>query len=172
MGQLIGILYEDVKHQTDTTDHSESSYRSTIRAICAWIDGMMTSLQYTLTSHKLIRDPTKVSDKELQQLLDHLGVPPSEGKRAKKRSFDDTVKCAFKCFAEACHVEFNLGIHSKEWESFRDCTQIRHRVTHPRSPVDLKITREDMVKVAESATWLQNMVAAARDPFATKYGSI
>ena len=166
--ELNEILFGDVRWHLDHNDHSQRSYRSTIRAIGAWTDGLVAGLMGTLTAVKIVRNAATVSDDELAQLLDHRRIPAFAGKKRRRFTLEELTKVALKAFSEACGVKFDLSAHSVKWQQFATSIKIRHRVTHPKTPTDLHIEPEDMKQAAEAATWLQEVIAEIADNRKTK----
>jgi len=73
-------------------------------------------------------------------------------------TFKSNIQFAFNILARVYGSGFKLDLGGQEWEIFREAIEIRHKITHPKDPLHLKVPKEEFDKVIRSYDWfLSNM---------------
>lgn len=72
-----------------------------------------------------------------------------------KISVKDNIKRTFKEFAALFGIRYIIA-DDKEWTECLDTIDIRHRITHPKTSTDLKVSEEDYYKASIALEWFSN----------------
>jgi hypothetical protein len=63
---------------------------------------------------------------------------------------------AFSLFPRAFGVDFSLDTKDHRYNSFQQALQIRHAITHPKSPRDLELSSEAILHIRDAGKWFSS----------------
>lgn len=143
------------KELVDNERESEDLRRISIRTFFSIIEAMCYRLKVSALSRAEIKG-MRLKKQEIAIIneesffLDEKGVP-----RIKKiyPKVTSNLRFAFKIFARVFVAEFKLDLGGDEWEEFQKAVDIRNRVTHPKNPSDMNVTKTDFKKVIRAFDW-------------------
>jgi hypothetical protein len=70
----------------------------------------------------------------------------------------ENLRFTIDLFNKRFDAEIDLGVGSAMWEKFLDTLKIRHRITHPKSLNDYKITDDEFALCREVTGWFNDIV--------------
>ena len=157
--EFMTILLGDVRTAEKELRQDSSPYRrrTYVRTTFASVDGFIFTLKrIALTnSHLFTAD-------EIAKLREVRPAQSSSGSSTGRPWFlptADNLKFAFESFMRF-HGSTARIEPDDDWVAFTKAVQIRHRVTHPKSPEDLDLSDADIDIVRGAAHWLAANVMA------------
>lgn len=130
-------------------------YQSFVRTTFSYIEAIIFALKqltlaesFDFTSRELIYLQEKKYEGPNRQSLKEKTVRMSI---ADNVSF--TLKIAFKVFS---NKKYNVS--GSEWNNFVHSVKIRNRITHPRSPKDFSISKNELECIVRAFNWLSQAV--------------
>ena len=176
---VIGILGGDAKRAEDEWRRDPTSQfhrRTYVRAGFAYIEGHVYRLKQlilSLDNHKLGLQsqrggaPSPNAPAVLTVLTggDRLILEEQsfdvddKGNSYAKQAFvrlDKNIKFAFRTFAKATDIPFKLDLETAGWRAFQKATEVRNRITHPKSISDLSISDTEIDTVHNGFVWYLN----------------
>jgi len=134
------------------TEKDATHARRLIRALFALVEGVTHALKvvslelYPVQGHPLPEGVREIVSEKGYGLGD-------EGKIVRPRlklTWDRKVKFAFQFFADTYAATNPLETKSDWWRALKRCEGVRHRLTHPRSAEDLKLSADAIVDAVEA----------------------
>ena len=74
----------------------------------------------------------------------------------KLRSRLPNLQFAFHMYAKAMSLAYSLPKHENGWDKFKTSIMIRDRLTHPKVPLDLEVSKDNVVTVLTGFKWIQD----------------
>ena len=145
----------------ENADESQYAKRALVRAFFAQVEGLSYQLrQVTIAS---LRDTGQLSPAEVQLLRE---VRESIDDRGNVRevtsylSFPDSVLFSMKIYVKNHGAKFDIDKNHPGWSAFKQATQTRHRVTHPKNAASLEIADSDVRNLETASSWWQEQLLA------------
>lgn len=168
------VLWEDVIFAKESAANSpgEASLRSLIRAYFAFLEGDLFAFKQIILSMEkhLVRfslpDPAETrmvifSDEE-KAMLKEYSYDLASGGKARKTSYHprlaDNIKFALRMFHKGVRIESDIDYNSDGWNCLLSSQKIRNRITHPKSTLDLEVSREDLQTAETGIEWYEETV--------------
>ena len=86
-------------------------------------------------------------------------------KKPMKTGLEKSIKVTINAFDTFILKGKSHNIFSSdEWEKFKNAIKIRDRITHPKSPKDLKVSVKELELVRDCYYWFFNLTAIKRIP--------
>lgn len=141
------------------SNNSAFAHRTLVRTHFALIEGLSYQLrQVTIASLEgtevLTRGEIALLRAECYS-LDKKGHPKT---RDEFQSFLPNLLFSIRCYLKnhAASYEPDIGHHG--WEAMRMATEIRNRITHPKSPACLTLSNDDLRYFTEAAAWWKETI--------------
>lgn len=64
-------------------------------------------------------------------------------------------RLSFQLSARAMDSKFELNVGGQEWRDFLQCIEIRHRITHPKFPSCMDVSKDDVEMAQRVSSWCQ-----------------
>jgi hypothetical protein len=79
--------------------------------------------------------------------------------KGERRFLSFTANCRFAVgmLAKAMQSRFVLNVGGKEWCWFNETIEIRNRITHPKTMTDTLIPYDEVMKLLDVVSWLDNL---------------
>jgi hypothetical protein len=68
------------------------------------------------------------------------------------------VKFTFKTINRLFNGKINSGVGTVSWDNLIKAKNIRNRITHPKSEIDMIISDDEIVICEEVCSWFNNLV--------------
>jgi hypothetical protein len=116
------------------------------------------SIVHTIVNHyEKARQGANFSSSEILLMLDQSVSLDDNGEiklRKAKLRLETNLQFAFRMYAKAFQVEYSLP-KDAGWQAFKAATRIRDRLTHPKIPVDIDVSDNDLSTVFNAVLWLK-----------------
>ena len=155
-------LMADLNHAADSAQKDDSQYarRVYVRSAFALIEGVSYAFrQVTLASLKetgvlSIAETALLSESRFD--LNRKGKPKETEQFLR---FPESLVFSLESYAKSHGATFEVDKSCRGWQFMQAATQVRNRVTHPKSPESLEVTDDDKRAVVEAVAWWQELVA-------------
>lgn len=160
MQELFEALVDDVIYISDLliSNNNQTNRRLYVRSVFALLEGEISERKKIALARHTNASPI-FSDDEISLLMEHDTFLDNAG-RAKVRSMhlplSANLQFSLHVIAKAYSIEFNID-KSHGWESVLKAIKIRHRITHPKSNADIRISDEDMKIVDDALDWYKEI---------------
>jgi hypothetical protein len=131
--------------------------RALVHSLFSFIEGLLFHIGYILREADACgrirlseRDKTNI-DRNVPPTFEYYG---NYHKKRKHSGFADYFKFVFKTFYKYFCPINELCFQGKDWPNFLDVIEIRNRITHPKTPLDLNINDAEQEKIDQSINWL------------------
>jgi hypothetical protein len=119
--------------------YNEFEVRSYVRAAFACIEGMTFCMIEWAAAERV--DGMRA---------DQLHSVTEEGAPERREDLESNVKSMFAQLDQVKRIEPQIGTGRAWWTSFRKAIQLRRRMTRPRLPADLALTREELLTIVDA----------------------
>jgi len=72
------------------------------------------------------------------------------------------------CSAQSLKIESNINFNCEGWNKLKEAQKIRNRITHPKSPEDLQVSKQDLTYVEAGLQWYQTTFETLLDRYEVK----
>jgi len=138
----------------ENVENSQYAKRALVRAFFAQVEGLSYQLrQVTIAS---LRDTGLLSTAEVQLLREVRELIDDKGNVREVTSylpFPDSVLFTMKMYVKNHGATFDIDKSHSGWSAFKQATQTRHRVTHPKSAASLEVVDSDIRCLEEASSW-------------------
>lgn len=160
---LLRPLFDDMVECEELLDRSDTQFvrRALVRAAFAFNEGFVYWLKEQVAQwvqNKGWRE-NKFEFARLLLLSDETYRPNRQGKIESEPNRIPFVNyCAFviRTAAECWEFDAEPLFSDNGWKEMHASLKVRHRITHPKKPEDLKITNSEMLSMSEGHRWLFN----------------
>ena len=138
---------------------------SQIETMCFWLKKYVLFLSPILHKKIIPKDETWLKEEK---------VEIKRGKIESKKFFPETkenLKFAFKIYGWMFGFEFDIE-KCEGWETYKKAVEIRHRITHPKSISDLKVSLKDYDIVGSTYQWFSDCYKELRTKAKQKMNEI
>ena len=150
------VLVEDCSTAGKLWHQHNDGYtkRSYVRAFFAFVEGNTYRMkQLCIYAHN--NGKYHLSDKDLEKAMEIKMDIHGNEKIIKIKTLDN-VKLSFSLFSKVFGIENTLDTSGTQWNNFRKALDIRHRLTHPKSPSDFNLCHDDMLLIEKSAKFYRD----------------
>ena len=143
------------KELIKTDRKSEDIRRIVIRTIFSLIEGICYRLKVSALYHAKVIG-VKLKKQEIAMINEESYYLASNGVAKVRNAYlktTDNFRFAFKIFARVFGSDFELDVKGDKWEEFKKAVKIRNRITHPKNPSDMVISKEDFYKIERAHDW-------------------
>jgi hypothetical protein len=173
--EMSDIFFADlskVRKKTEEEPDDECWRRLIVRTAMSQIETMCFQLKkYVLFLSPFLHK--KINPKD-EILLKEEKVEIKGEKIKSKKVFLETkenLKFAFKLYGWLSDFEFDIK-KSEGWETYKKAIEIRHRITHPKSISDLKVSLKDYDIVVSTYGWFSDCFKELRMKGKQKFDEI
>lgn len=158
---FLKILIQDIGAALSRNEvaNNQASRRDTIRTAFAVIEGLVWIFREEIT--ETAEQTYGLDDDEKSILQERQLLVSEQGKisaQARYLPLTTTIRLLARIASRINGVEhFDFG--GADWDNFRKAISIRHRVTHPKSAIDLHVSNADVEQVTSALFWLLDMHA-------------
>lgn len=174
--QMMRMFSEEFKFSCATLSKDDTEYgrRMFVRAYFSAFEAALNGMAYLLTesdaASKGIFTPEEiVLLREESCNLDDKGEMRI---RPKQMSPCAKVRFLFRCAAKLMRTDFKLNVsEGNGWEGFKTAVKLRNRITHPHSPEDFAVSKEDIRMVLQAHLWFKGEFQRLSAPPPTSSGA-
>jgi hypothetical protein len=155
--KLFELLFEDAFYFKEQLEKQDNQFmrRAYVRSVFAAIEGNTFNMKQTalLVGRRAGAD---FSEEDIALLKEESYDLNDKGEAYSQTKFiqlPKNVRFAFKTYAHAFQVNFELKVDDKGWMNFKEALDLRHRLTHPKSVTDINVTDADLTKVKVAEEW-------------------
>jgi len=161
---FLSTLWEDVNTALDSVRDNDTQYnrRALLRVFFSAVEGETHHLKQ-LILERVDANPALHSTSELAILREEAYQLDRRGRVVVKPKFlptSDNLRFALKLFVRETLPDFDLAADQLGWEAFTSSLRVRHRVTHPKSNLDLQITDHELHQAKRAYVWFERTVMA------------
>lgn len=137
------------------------SRRAAFRTVFAAIEG----ITYLLKDQVLVLFPYRrkyYTDAEVALLREETYQLDMNGKAVIRPRFlpmEENFKFALEMYIRGTPVPLEMNLNSDGWAAFKASLKIRHRVTHPRIPEDMKVSESDLSQLELAYRWVHATIS-------------
>ncbi|MPS74241.1 MAG: hypothetical protein E2590_13995 [Chryseobacterium sp.] len=158
---LLDDAFESEKMLSENRS-SQFFRRVYIRSIFAYIEGSIWVLKQVCLKAKSVDGvQRKISISEFTILTEETYDLKGNGDiktGSKTINLLDNIKFTFKTINRLFNEEINLGIGTVSWDNLIKAKNIRNRITHPKSEIDMIISDKEIVICEEVCSWFNVLV--------------
>ena len=156
---LLPAIESDLGLALETANEAPTPYnlRTAVRAVFAYIDGLIF-ITKNLVLAGLSHSDQSFSNAELALLREETYSLNSKGEsyaQAKFLRLEDNFRFTLSMIYKSANKPFDLDLNDGNWEKFKRSLQLRHRLTHPRGPIDLQVNSSEFEDLKTSLTWVR-----------------
>ena len=125
--------------------------RTYVKTVFLYFEGILFAMKRIILEHS-----SELNDNDIINLQEYKLVGPNSESLKEVpvwKGFEENMKYTFNKYAELRTNKFKTKFDCPEWENFKECIQIRNKVTHPKNSSDLIITDEILDKVRKAYDW-------------------
>jgi hypothetical protein len=154
---LIQTVLKDISDCQDSVESRDGplARRTLVRTLFAGIEGVVWALKTTALEHHRM-GWVVFSQGELALLSEKTFDLDDKGQLLEKSariSLAKNIRFAFRSFAKAESVEFEIAVGEDGWELLRRAIRIRDRLMHPKNMIDLEITDKELQLIDQATSW-------------------
>jgi len=163
----IDVMRADMKKVLDLTEkfpEDECWRRLVIRLGITYIDSMCYQLR--TATIKLANVMGIRLSQNHTTFLTGFKTTIKRGKPKKKRVNVEFLEKCKRSLSVTAEVLFDLELEEtkeEDWDKLKAVINLRHRITHPKSPLDLSVTIDEYKKAAESCYWYSRVFIGILD---------
>lgn len=159
MSDNLKWLHDDVQQNREFLEKEDSQLarRNYLRSLVSLYELTLSNLRER--TGKLVVDSFELAGQwnlyEMTPLLDEIANLTENGKlrlSPNRLPFLSLVAYTLKTYAKLIDYPENL-LSDNRWQSFRQTTTIRHRITHPKYHSDINITDDELQLIDEGRFW-------------------
>ena len=154
---LTSILIDDCckSHEELEKEDTQFKRRSYVKAFFTMIEGQVYLMkQLALALHK--GGHLRLSRAELTLLSDIIYDLNGEGKayiKTRYSSITNSLKFILNIYDRVSEANLPIDRQSNDWQKFMKAIMIRNRITHPKKPIDMIISDEDLHLISLASIW-------------------
>jgi len=143
------------------SDDNQFARRTFLRSFFSAVDGILFALRTIVFEFSKNETdspvPNTFTDGE-RMLLQERSYELEDNGTVKVRNqnfqpFLKVLRFTFNVYSKLRRNEYLPDYSGAGWLSFRKATEIRHRITHPKSPEDLEISSEELLEIESAVKW-------------------
>ena len=125
-----------------------------IRVFVTMVEGSVAAIKNVILHYsEQLNDAERAVLRDVTFDLNEKGVPYERPLRPPILS---SLKFAFRIFASVHKLSIVPDYRSSGWQAMKNVIELRNRLTHPKTPNDLKVTDTDLKSVDEAEIWLRD----------------
>ena len=135
-------------------EDSQPMRRAFCRSVFQFVDGIASDLKADVFSYE---SPELIGEHYYLALQDKKIISKGgKGKIIKYRSgFAKNILFAFDIYGWTAGVDVDLSENSREWNRFMRCITIRNKVVHPKTLMDMEVSKKDVIEMLKMFIWLK-----------------
>ncbi|WNM58032.1 hypothetical protein [Candidatus Nitrospira allomarina] len=155
---LLPAITSDLDMALETAKEAPTPYnlRTAVRAAFAYMDGLIF-ITKTLVLVGAAQSDHAFSNAELALLREETYSLNSKGESYAQTKFlrlEDNFRFTLSMILKSANKPFNLDLNDGNWEKFKRSLQLRHRLTHPRQPIDLQVVSSEFEDLKTTLDWV------------------
>lgn len=178
------LLYQDIDLAADLHRklNTEATRRILVRAYFTLFEGEIYALKQTILSFEYVlshipqthnsNSYIRLFTEEEKAMLEEFSYDMSSGGKARKIDYyprmPENVKFTFNMFCQSLHIESDIDYNCLGWNKLSEAQKIRNRITHPKSPEDLQVSKQNLNDVEVGLQWFQNTFETLLDRYQAK----
>ncbi len=157
---LIAVLLDDVRiaHLRHQAGDTQTSRRDLVRTVFAAIDGMAwiyrEFVRENIGALELIEPEEDLALSEMTYSVTNVGKVVAQKKYI---SVPSAIRLASRMISRAV-PSFEPDFGGAGWAQFKAATEIRNRITHPKSEADLQIDNLNICACLDGFYWLMELL--------------
>jgi len=162
---LIRVLLDDVRaaHLRHQAGDTQTSRRDLVRTVFAAIDGMAwiyrEFVRENIGALELIEPDEELALSEMSYSVTEVGKVVAQRKYISTAS---AIRLAARLISRAA-PSYQPDFSGVGWAQFRAATDIRNRITHPKSEMDLQIDDANIRTCLEGFYWLMELLVSGME---------
>lgn len=162
---FIGVLLDDVRraHLRHSERDTSSSRRDLVRTVFAAIDGLGWSYREFVRDN--LGELGHISPDEELALSEVSYSVTANGKVSRQRKFISTpaaIRLACR-IVERVDPTNSFDFSGAGWADFIEAIEVRNRITHPKSIIDLDINNAELIACLDAFYWLMELVTGGME---------
>ncbi len=156
---LLGILLHDVLQsmQRRTASDTQALRRDLIRTMFAAIEGASWEFRTRVRSAAIELDGlTPIIEMALSEKTYFVTESGEIAEQTRYISLPAMIRLTTRLAENIC-PGFKFDFRNDGWSNFKLSIQIRHRITHPKNIIELKITDEEITTAESAFYWILNL---------------
>jgi hypothetical protein len=157
------ILNSDLDAALDYGRQANAPYaqRALVRAHFALVEGLSFQLRQisiaSLEGTNFLTPVELVLLKEERHSVDEKGRPKTTEQYL---PFPQSLLFAIRCYVQIHGADFQPDLGGSGWSAMRKATEIRNKVTHPKSAESLELSDDDLHTFVDAAAWWKSTMLA------------
>lgn len=163
--ELLSAWTDDKKNVA--ASHSDSFaflVRSLVRTFFAEVEAMNSAFAASLLEFDT-QGIVSLSVSE-RVILEEKSYALSGGKIKERQSFNpflENFRFRYSRFLEAYGVELTLAVEDHRWGSFQKALKVRDSITHPKTVLDFRVSRDTVKQVGDAISWFSDQATGLFD---------
>jgi len=162
IAELFQLLFDDTFYFKEQLKSEDNQFmrRAYVRSVFAAIEGNNFNMKQTAFEVSR-RSGADFSEEEIGLLKEESYELNDKGEayaQAKFIQLPKNVRFAFKAYAHAFQIDYELKVDDSGWMNFKEALELRHRLTHPKTVADINVTDADLAKVKGAEEWYARSV--------------